>query len=170
MPLKVSVGLSKKVELPGDESLGASCSIELELDSSLLQNNLGGFHHHIQAVYGACAQAVQDELTRQRNTGTVAVPTSRPSNAIGHGGRNSQPRNEGSDSSHVSRKKVDDVTRFADRIEGLGSRGLNELTDRMFHKPLTELSSLEASSLIATLRDLEAGRIDVKAVLGGAAA
>ena len=46
--LKVSVGLSKKVGLPEYGSLGASCHVEVELDSALLQNDLEKFQQHVR--------------------------------------------------------------------------------------------------------------------------
>lgn len=44
MPLKLHVGISKKLGLPRYSSLGASCNVEVELDHSLLFENLEGFH------------------------------------------------------------------------------------------------------------------------------
>ena len=73
MPLKLNVGLSKKVGLPDYGSLGASCSVEMELDSSLLQGKLDAFHANVQRVYGACAQAVQAELDRQHQDDALNV-------------------------------------------------------------------------------------------------
>jgi hypothetical protein len=78
MPLKLNLGLSKMIGLPHCGSLGASCSIELELDSSLLQGNLEGFHQQVRAVYVACAQSVQDELARQGG-GSITAGAASPS-------------------------------------------------------------------------------------------
>lgn len=64
MPLKLHVGLSKKIGLPNYGSLGASCSVEVELDSHLLARGSGEFHEEVRRTFEACAQAVQEELTR----------------------------------------------------------------------------------------------------------
>ena len=68
MPMTVKVGLAKKIGQPDFGSLGASCDIELELDGSLLFNDLEGLQQKIQTAYVACQQAVDDELAGQRST------------------------------------------------------------------------------------------------------
>ena len=76
MPMKVSVGLSKKVGLPDYGSLGASCHVEVELDGALLQNDVEKFQQHVRRAYQACAQAVNEELARSHSTnGNGAPPT-----------------------------------------------------------------------------------------------
>jgi hypothetical protein len=58
MPLKLNVGLSKKVGLPDYGSLGASCHVEVELEGSLIHHDLESFQRHVKNAYVACHQAV----------------------------------------------------------------------------------------------------------------
>jgi hypothetical protein len=61
--LKLHAGISRKVGLPGFSSASASCHIEAELDSSLLQDR-EGFQIVVQRAYQSCEQAVQDQIAR----------------------------------------------------------------------------------------------------------
>jgi hypothetical protein len=61
--LKLQAGVSKKVGLPGFSSASASCTIEAELDSSLLQDH-EGFQVVVRRAYQSCEQAVQDQIAR----------------------------------------------------------------------------------------------------------
>jgi len=61
--LKLHAGVSKKVGLPGFSSASASCTIEAELDSSLL-NDTAGFQIVVQRAYQSCEQAVADQIAR----------------------------------------------------------------------------------------------------------
>jgi hypothetical protein len=61
--LKLHAGVSKKVGLPGFSSASASCTIEAELDSSLLQDH-EGFQVVVRRAYQSCEQAVQDQIAR----------------------------------------------------------------------------------------------------------
>jgi hypothetical protein len=85
MPLRLNVGLQKKVGLPDYGSLGASCHVEVELDGSIIERDLDAFHRHVQNAFAACRQAVQDELAR--NAGEQ-----RGGNGTAHGG-NGSPSN-----------------------------------------------------------------------------
>jgi hypothetical protein len=66
--LKLHAGVSKKVGLPGFSSASASCHIEAELDSSLL-NDTEGFQIVVQRAYQSCEQAVQDQIARLTSDG-----------------------------------------------------------------------------------------------------
>jgi hypothetical protein len=64
VPLKLNVGVSRKVGLPDYGSVGASCNLELELDANLIERDLDGFHAQVRGAYVAAQQAVHDELSR----------------------------------------------------------------------------------------------------------
>jgi hypothetical protein len=66
--LKLHAGVSKKVGLPGFSSASASCTIEAELDSSLLQDH-EGFQIVVQRAYQSCEQAVRDQIARLTSDG-----------------------------------------------------------------------------------------------------
>ncbi len=66
--LKLHAGVSKKVGLPGFSSASASCTIEAELDSSLL-NDTAGFQIVVQKAYQSCEQAVEDQIARLTSDG-----------------------------------------------------------------------------------------------------
>ena len=71
--LKLHAGVSRKVGLPGFSSASASCHIEAELDSSLLQDT-EGFQIVVQRAYQSCEKAVQDQIAR-----LTSEPESNPS-------------------------------------------------------------------------------------------
>jgi hypothetical protein len=63
MSLRLTTGLTKKVGLANFGSIGASCSIELEIDAASL-DDLEVFHRRALHAFVACRQAVHDELSR----------------------------------------------------------------------------------------------------------
>ena len=78
MPLKLTVGLSKKVGLPNYGSLGATCGLEIELASSALHVDPEGFERQVRDGFAACAQAVQEELDRHRPPPSVPSSNNHP--------------------------------------------------------------------------------------------
>ena len=81
MAVTVSAGLQKKVGLPDYGSFGASCHVEFEIDRSMLDQNLDGFHQKVADAFAACRQAVNDQLAQQSGHPS--------SNGNGHAGNNS---------------------------------------------------------------------------------
>ena len=177
MPLKLNVGISKKAGLPNYGSLGASCGVEVELDGSLLHDDLEGFHPRVRRVYVACSQAVRDELARQQQAeargetppSTSQKTASRPRAANGNGCRDDQDEG-GRNGQPATARQLDYATRLAGQIRGLGSRRLAALAQQLFAKPLAELGSAEASGLIDTLKRIKAGQVDLQAALRGVVA
>ncbi len=108
MPMKVSVGLSKKVGLPDYGSLGASCNVEVELDGSMLQADPEKFQQHVRRAYQACAQAVNEELARNQQPSTApAPPTSdQSSNGNGHAPSNGNGNGRSNGQRHATAAQV----------------------------------------------------------------
>jgi hypothetical protein len=61
--LQLHAGVSKNVCLPGFSSASASCTIEAERDSSLLQEH-AGCQVVVQRAYQSCEKAVEDQINR----------------------------------------------------------------------------------------------------------
>ena len=176
MPLKLNVGLSKKIGLPDYGSLGASCHVEVELDGSLLRDDLETFHRHVHDVFTACRQAVNDELARHQAPAdsSTSPPANRPEPrsqpASPANGNNANANGNGSNGHRASQKQQNYVSQLAGQISGLGARRLESLAQKMFAKPLADLTSLDASALIDTLKAIQGGQITLEDALSGAPA
>ena len=166
MPMKLNIGLARKVGLPEYSSICASCNVEVELGGSLIFDDLEQFHRHVRQAYVACQQAVTDELARQQQRETPAAPSS-------HDGHNGPPRHNGdtrngngaSNGHRASEKQTGYIQQLARQIRGLGVRRLETLADKMFGKPMADLTSLDASALIDTLKAVKEGRVSLDAAL-----
>jgi hypothetical protein len=166
MPMKLNVGVSRKVGLPNYGSVGASCNLELELDPTLLERDLEAFHTQIRSAYVAAHQAVHKELARLH-----ALPTESPSRtgervAVGSSPRNGYSGTNGSDQRRrvqgdrsttlkpatlnqvkaivaIARKQDTDLARLlrheyeVERPEDLSIRQANELIDSLTAREVT---------------------------------
>ncbi|NLE37494.1 MAG: hypothetical protein GX621_05655 [Pirellulaceae bacterium] len=185
MPLKLSLGLTEKHGLPDYGSIAASCHVEIELEATLLQNDLDGFHRQVQRAYAACRQAIQDELAGHQagalanqvgGAGKEVEALKSASATNGHayvggaaiqGQKNGNGQNNGNGVPRASQRQFDYINQLSRQIKGLGVRRLETLAQKMFGKPIVECTSLDASGLIDMLKAIKAGDIDVDAVLGG---
>jgi len=171
MPMIFNAGLSKKIGTANYGSLGASCNVTVELDQHLLRDDLADFHSHVRKVQVACAQAVNDELARQQEPSANPEPV--PASQQQHRAPSSPSNSNGNGSAHrngshrASQKQIDYVNQLAQQIRGLGIRRLETLADKMFAKPMAELTSLDASGLIDTLKSIKTGDIALNAALDG---
>jgi hypothetical protein len=170
MPLKLTVGISKKVGQPNYGSLGALCNVEVELDQSLIFDDPDSLQERITQAYAACRQAVQDELAAQQQATTSAPPAN--GGAAPHTTPKRQPDgpSNGQSGHRASQKQLDYVAQLAEQVHGLGVPRLEALVQQMFAKPLDDLTILDASGLIAWLKQIRAGKIDLGTALGGVAA
>lgn len=91
MPLKLNVGISKKIGLPGYGSLCASCHVEVELIQNSPAADPDGFQQKVKQAFVACRQAVQEELALHQPTPShgSSPPRGPSGQSTGHGG---QPR------------------------------------------------------------------------------
>ena len=157
MPLKLNVGVSRKVGLPDYGSVGASCNLELELDSALLERDLDGFHARVRDAFVAARQAVQDELARVQapvELAQPAPPPRAPTNGNGHGHAPGGPTERSRSQKRATDKQVKAILAIA-RQQHADLDGLLQQDDGV-HRP-EDLSLKQASELIDMLK--AAGRI-----------
>ena len=165
MPLKLNVGLSKKIGQPDYGSLGASCNVEVELDSAMLFDDPDAFHERTMNAYAACRQAVEDQLARQQvSSGQDSTDGKTASSTA------TRHSHDSSNGHRATQRQLDYARQLAGQIRGLGVDQLEDLAETMFSKSLADLSSLDASGLIDTLKEIKAGKIELQGALGGAAA
>jgi hypothetical protein len=166
MPLTLTVGLSKKKGLPEYGSVGASCSVAVELDGSVLENDMEAFQSRVKKAYTACARAINDELSHQQ----VHDQPPATSNGHAHSNGNGHAATTSNGNGHrASDKQLDYARQLACQIRGLGVRRLEALAEKMFNKPIAELSTLDGSGLIDTLKAIKAGEVKLADALDRAA-
>jgi hypothetical protein len=155
MPLTLNVGLSKKVGLPNYGSLGVSCSVEVELDATLLLHNLDSFHDQVKQVYEACHQAVQDELLRQQDADSHNSPSQPSTNGNGQSPNGSCIH--GSSRDQTRRSTANQIR----AIEAIARRQDIDLVDLLRQRfgtdQAADLSIIEASNLIEELNSAANG-------------
>jgi hypothetical protein len=136
MPMKLNVGVSRKVGLPNYGSVGASCNLELELDATLLERDLEAFHIQIRGAYMAAHQAVHEELARLH-----ALPVESPS-------RTADPVHVGLPRNGYSKANGCEVR---ERIQGDRSRTLKPATPNQV-KAIVAIARKQDTDLAGLLR------------------
>lgn len=153
MPTKVSIGLSRKAGLPDYGSIGASCHVELELGSDVLDGDLTRFRQHVQRAYAACREAVEDELALERDAPTSRTATS--PNGNGHHGPNGNGYRNGSNGNGRSTNGRSATQSQVRAINAIANRNRLDLTPFLQQRGVhnaAELSISDASSLIDEMK------------------
>jgi len=178
MPLKLNIGLSRKLGLPSYGSVGASCAVEVELDPLFL-HDAESMQQRVDEAFDVCRVAVEHELKRYQppeappapagpatgpSTGTLA---SEPSVEPDHAGPVAAQDTAGS---LATSRQIEFAYCLARQIRSLGGQRLKLLAQEYFGRSLEELTTLEASRLIDLLKDVRAGTRSVDDFLTGAAA
>lgn len=176
MPLKISIGLNKKVGLPNYSSLGANCQIECEVDSAIREGT-DRFQAEAERLFYLCRQAVEEELGR--HAATNGKPHAAINGHLAGGGRSAQSSaaEESQDVScppaseselaeiGLTARQLKFIQDLATQIRGLGIRRLPALVAMQFDSNLTELTSVEASRLIGLLRQVRSGALRLETLL-----
>ena len=161
--LRINVGFNRKVGEANYGSRGASVNLELEYDSALASDP-ERLKERIRQLFTLAKASVEEELNGQ------ASPASNGSNGSqADANGNGHANGNGTNGHRASAKQLDYARQLAGQIRGLGARRLETLAQKMFGKPLADLSGLDASGLIDVLKDIKAGNIDLEAALNGAA-
>ena len=180
--LKLNIGFNRKVGEANYGSRGASVNLEIEVESGLVREP-----DKLQAKLSYLFELAKRSVDAQINGNgrSDSVPAADTSTDTGDGGRGNghvPPNGNGSharaagngngsgNASHrASEKQMNFVNQLARSIRGLGVRRLESLTGRMFGKPLADLTSFDASSLIDTLKAIKDGTVSLDAVLNNGA-
>jgi len=151
MPLKLNIGLSRKVGEANYGSRGASVNVEIEVDSSLV-NEPARLQEKIRQVFGLARASVADELNGTNGHGHASRHDNNGrhngsnGNGAGHNGANGQR-------SHAARRATESQCKALFAITKSQGLKLKEVLRERFHvdKP-EELSLKEASQLIDALQ------------------
>jgi hypothetical protein len=149
MPLKLNVGLNKKIGEANYGSRGASVNVELELDSGLV-NEPGKLQERIRQLFGVVRASLAEELNgtsgngQARSNGRTAVSQA-PANGAGQrteNGPKNQPR-------LATQSQVRAIDAIAKRLQ----LDLDDLLRTRFQaRRAQDLSIKEASQLIDELK------------------
>jgi hypothetical protein len=157
MPLKLSVGLSRKQGLPNFGSAGATCLVEMELSFDALREHGEAFFEQAETALAACRTVVEGELARHAPLGATSTAAS-PTTADPLRQQSLLASPSDSDASNYRERPTDRpaTPRQLQAIERLslklGAHAGDWLFERIGETPPHCLSLAEASALIDELQ------------------
>lgn len=140
--IRLSVGITKKVVEANYGSRGASCGVEAEVDG-LLVDRPEELKDRVRRLHAMARAVVDEELARNEAGTNGTTPSS-----------SGQVNGNGANGHRASTKQLDYAQQLVGQTRGLGVRRPETFTQKMFDKPLANLTSLDASGLINALRDI----------------
>ena len=165
MPMKLNVGLSRKVGEPNYGSRGASVNLELELDSTLVEQP-ERLRDRIRQLYQLAKASVDEELNAN---GILPSHGQQPTsdNHNGHGidryringnGPNNGANNVHSSNGHCPRQATTSQVKAIHAIAGRNRIDVGRLVqDRFNVQRPDDLSISDASTLIDELKSAQTG-------------
>ena len=160
MPLKINVGLNRKVGEANYGSRGACVNFEVEVEPTLVEKP-DQLREKVRYLFQLAKTSVEEELSGHGVQDAASARHSGNGTGGAHGGNGNGHQ--------ATDKQLGYARQLAGQVSGLGIRRLDELTNKMFGKLVTELTTLDASGLIDMLKQLKAGDVDLAAALNGAA-
>lgn len=150
MPLKLNVGASKKVGESNFGSRGASINVEMELDSTLV-NDPPKLQERIRQLFGLVRASLAEELNGNGN-GSIG-PSSQPTHDAGQNHRNGGNGNGSSSQSNPPRPATQSQVKAIFAIARAQKLNVHELLRKRFNvgRP-DDLTLKEASQLIDSLK------------------
>lgn len=135
MSIKLSVGVAKKLGQPRFSSIGASCTLELELtpEEAAAPTDL---QRRLRRGFDACRAAVEAELAYQRRLAGAHAALSRA--ALGDRGRRATAAQIRAVHAIVRRRRLNLHGELAERCDG---RELDELSLQEASRLIDELAS-----------------------------
>lgn len=159
MPLRLNVGLSKKIGLPDYGSLGASVNLELELDSGAV-GDPDRLRHQIRHLFGMAQSSVEEKLSGHQQ---AELPNAggnghgRDPHTNGNGNGHSASNGNGSPRRSNGRTATQSQIRA---IKAIASRQRLDLGPQLEHfgvRAVEDLGIQQASELIDDLKAQPAG-------------
>ena len=146
MPVKLNIGLSRKVGEANFGSRGASVNLEVELDSGIISDQQR-FQERVRSLYAMARHSVNEELDLPGEDPAIEKPVSGSNgNSAARIGNGSPSRPEGDKATPSQVRAI-----FAiGRRQGLDPKAV--VLERFGLERLEDLSVREASSLIDDLK------------------
>lgn len=146
MPLKLNIGLSKKVGESNYGSRGASVNVEVEVESALA-NDPDKLKERIRRVFSLVRDSVAEELNGVGNGATQKNQPPTNGNGVGTN------KDHGQKPRPATQSQVRAIAAIAKRLQ----INLDELLNRFQVRRAQDLSIREASQLIDELKSSQQG-------------